>query len=101
MKAARFAATVAGVVLAIILAAFLAGLFQRLLIAGARLAQDMGDTVIITDEDVIGGDGEAAPFATEPPAATWPPGDDPSWSEDMPQVPVDRTADELAEDLKN
>ena len=90
--------TVLAVALVILFALFLGGLFQRLLIAGARLAQDLGDTVIVTDE-VIGGD-EALQTPETALVATWPPGDDPSWSEDMPLYPVDKTADELAEEMK-
>ena len=90
--------TALAVALVVLLLFFLGGVFQRLLIAGARLAQDMGDTVILTDEDEVGGGATQTP---EPVAAvTWPPGDDPSWSEDMPLVPVDQTADELAKEMK-
>ncbi len=99
MKTAKIAAAVFAAGLILLLVLFLGGLFQRLLIAGARLAQDMGDTVILTEEDEIGGEAFQAPEAAA--IATWPPGDDPSWSEDTPLVPVDMTAEELAEEMKN
>ncbi|MBR3502682.1 MAG: hypothetical protein IKO07_00380 [Clostridia bacterium] len=85
------------VVLGLALLLLLAGAFQNLLIVGARLAQGIGDTVVPDEEQETGWD-EAEPSAA--PAATWPPGDDPSWSEDMPLAPVDKTADELAEEMK-
>ena len=98
MKAAKAVLMVLAAA-AVILALFLmGGLFQRLLVAGARLADDVGDTVIITDDDVVG---ERAPvYETPLPAATWPAGDDPSWSEDMPLAPVDQTAEELAREME-
>ena len=99
MKTGRILLTALAVALVILLVMFLGGVFQRLLIAGARMAQDMGDTVIITDEDEIGGE-EALQTPETVAVTTWPPGDDPSWSEDMPLVPVDQTADELAEEMK-
>ncbi len=99
MKAAKIAGIALAAALALLLVFFLAGLFQRLLIAGTRMVQDMGDTVIITDDEEVGG--KTAPAWTEAPVATWPPGDDPSWGEEMPQVPVDKTADELAEETEN
>ena len=99
MKAAKIAGGVLAAALALLLLALLAGLFQRLLIAGTQMARNLGDTVIVTDEDEGDEDGEAAPFQTDAPVATWPPGDDPSWHEDMPLSPVDKTANELAEEM--
>ena len=87
--------------LALALLAFLAGVFQRLLIVGAQLARGMGDTVIVTDEEESADDDALPAQPTDAPAATWPPGDDPSWSQDMPLSPVDKTADELAEEMKD
>ena len=84
------------VVVALALLFLLGGVFQNLLIAGARLAQGIGDTVMPEEDIPIGG---AEP--TTAVAATWPPGDDPSWSQDMPLSPVDKTADELAEEMKD
>ena len=98
MKAGKIAGALVTALLALIVLALLAALFQRLLIAGTQMARDVGDTVILTEEDVVG-EGETEPFATDAPAATWPPGDDPSWSEDMPLSPVDKTAEELAEEI--
>lgn len=84
------------VVLGLALLLLLAGAFQSLLIAGARLAQGIGDAVL-PDEAAETGEDEAEPGTVL--SATWPPGDDPSWSEDMPLSPVDKTAEELAEEM--
>ena len=100
MKAIKVIAAILAAALVFVLVLFVGGLFQRLLITGAQMAQDWGDTVILTDDAEVGeGNASYAPDY-DAPVATWPPGDDPSWSEDMPLAPVDQTADELAEEMK-
>ena len=96
MNAKKIGLTALAVALGLVVLLFLAGLFQNLLIAGARLTQGIGDTVIPEEAAVDEEDEEP----TAAPVATWPPGDDPSWSEDMPLAPVDKTADELAQELE-
>ncbi len=100
MKAAKIVGGALAVLLALALLVFLAGLFQRLLIAGTQMARNLGETVIVTDEEAAGEDEAPSSISTDAPVATWPPGDDPSWSEEMPRVPVDKTADELAEEME-
>ena len=96
MNAKKIGLTALAAAAGLVLLVLLGSLFQRLLIAGARMAQGIGDTVILDDEAVIG-DGAAEPTAGL--QATWPPGDDPSWSGDMPLAPVDKTAEELAREM--
>lgn len=97
MNAKKIGLTALAMLAVVVLLALLGSLFQRLLIAGARLAQGIGDTVILDDETPVGGDDEEP---TAAPMATWPPGDDPSWSEAMPLAPVDKTAEEMADKMK-
>ena len=59
-----------------------------------------GEFMILTDDAEVGEVNASFAPAYDAPVATWPPGDDPSWSEDMPLAPVDQTADELAEEMK-
>ena len=98
MKGKKIGLTALAVIVALALFLLLAGAFQNLLIAGARLAQGIGDTIVPEGEVAVGPD-EAGPTAVA--AATWPPGDDPSWSGDMPLSPVDKTADELAREMQD
>ena len=95
MRAAQAMLSVVVIALAIGLIAGLLMLFQRLLISGANMAGQWGDTLAV-DQGVSAPDDAIETFAPVEPKSTVPPGDDPSWSQPMDSAPVDQTADELA-----
>lgn len=97
MNGRKIGLTALAVIAGLALLLLLASVFQNILIAGARLAQGIGDTVVLDEETAIGGE---EPEPTAAAVATWPPGDDPSWSDDMPLSPVDKTAEELAAEMQ-
>ena len=49
MKAIKVIAAILAAALVFVLVLFVGGLFQRLLITGAQMAQDWGDTVILSE----------------------------------------------------
>ena len=95
MKALKHVLTGVAVLIIIGLILLIAGSFPRLLITGSRMLNSVGEIEIPYEEQID--DEEEIPSIT----ATWPPGDDPSWSMDMPMAPVDKTVEELAGDLEN
>ena len=97
MKIARIISAIAATLAVIALAFALFIVFQRLLIHGSGMIESLG--AIEIEED----DGEEALEAetAAPAAATWPPGDDPSWSQETQLTPVDMTADDLAREMES
>ena len=95
MRAVKAALSFVVIALAVGLIAGLLMLFQRLLISGANMAGQWGDTSTV-DQGASAPDDAIETFAPVEPKSTVPPGDDPSWSEPMDSAPVDQTAEELA-----
>ena len=95
MRAAKAVLSVIVIALAVGLITGLLMLFQRLLISGANMAGQWGDTLAV-DQGASAPDDTIETFAPVEPKSTVPPGDDPSWSEPMDSAPVDQTAEELA-----
>ena len=95
MRALRAVLSLAMIALAIAVIAGMIALFQRLLISGAGMAGQWGDTSI-ADNGASSPNDAIETFAPAEPKSTVPPGDDPSWSQPMDSAPVDQTADELA-----
>lgn len=94
MRAAKVVLSVVVIALAIGLIAGLLMLFQRLLISGANMAGQWGDTSTV-DQGASAPDDAVETFAPVEPKSTVPSSDDPSWSEPMDSAPVDQTAEEL------
>ena len=95
MKWKRTIGVTAAVMLVLTVVVLLTGVFQRLLIGGSRLIDNLGDIEL---PETAYFDEDESEMPTAAAQATWPPGDDPSWNEEMPLVPVDMTAAELADD---
>ena len=95
MRAVKVVSSIIVIALAIGLIAGMLMLFQKLLISGANVASQWGDTST-ADQGASSQDDAIETFAPATPKSTVPPGDDPSWSEPMDSAPVDQTADELA-----
>ena len=99
MKGVKIGLSVLALLIAGLILAFLIGFFQRLIVSGAEFVSDLGDKLLLTEED-------ETPEATEDlysryyrqniAGPTVSPGDDPSWESEMPEAPVDKTAEELA-----
>lgn len=96
MRAAKMLGVLLVIMLVLLLAAGLIGLMGKVLISGANHISSWGD-VPLSEQEAGTSNEEVETFSTEPPGSTVPPGDDPSWSQPMDSYPVDKTADELAE----